>query len=221
MTHDSRPATILFADLCGFTALTETHGDDDAADIVARLCHLTRAALAGDAHLAKSIGDAVMVVAGEPAPAITTVFHLAAAAQAEPGFPALRAGLHAGPVVERDGDYFGATVNVAARVAAYARSDQVLCTEAVADAIRPLAIAGVAGLGEVWLKNVSHPVKLFTLEDPRHADATAEFDPVCRMRLGPERALARLPYGGRVYHFCSFNCAQKFAQTPEAYTPIK
>lgn len=55
--------TFLFADLAGFTALTETHGDDDAADVVARFYDLVHVSLVGEARLIKTIGDAVMIVA--------------------------------------------------------------------------------------------------------------------------------------------------------------
>ena len=213
-------ATILFADLSGFTALTESHGDEGATDIVARFYDLTQAALVEDARLIKTIGDATMVVASQPASAVITGLKLLAAVGAEPNFPAVRAGLHLGPCVERSGDYFGATVNLAARVTAYAHSDQMLCTEAIASAIRPLSIAVLhpAGLGQ--FKNVSQLVVLFEIEDPQRPAKHGEIDPVCRMQLDPEFAPARLPFGDRVYYFCSFNCAQKFVQTPEAYVKV-
>ncbi len=65
--------------------------------------------------------------------------------------------------------------------------------------------------------NGSQLITLFEIHDPQRATGAEEFDPVCRMRLDPASAPARLPYGDRVYYFCSFNCAQKFARTPEAY----
>ncbi|MBI1800976.1 MAG: hypothetical protein HYR71_05035 [Chloroflexi bacterium] len=71
-THDTVQTAELFADLSGFTALTETHGDDDAADIVAQLYLLAQASLVGEARLVKTIGDAVMIVAGQPADAVGT-----------------------------------------------------------------------------------------------------------------------------------------------------
>lgn len=210
--------TVLFADLSGFTALTETHGDVDAAEVVARLYALAQKSLSGEARLIKTIGDAVMIVAAEPQSAVATAFELVVAVQHEPGFPALRAGLHLGPCIERAGDYFGTAVNLAARVAAYARSDQVLGTEAVADAVRSLGIARLRLAGSARFKNVSRPITLFQLEDPRHPPAPSEIDPVCCMRLDPECAPARLPFGERTYYFCSLNCAQKFMQAPDVYT---
>jgi class 3 adenylate cyclase len=55
--------TFLFADLAGFTALTEAHGDLDAADIAARLHALARECLEGESHLVKTMGDGVLIAA--------------------------------------------------------------------------------------------------------------------------------------------------------------
>jgi len=93
----------------------------------------------------------------------------------------------------------------------------VLCTEPVAEAIRNLNIAALQPAGAERFRNVSQLMTLFEVHDPHRPLVSGDFDPVCRMRLDPECAAARLPYGDRVYHFCSFNCAQKFARTPEAY----
>lgn len=210
--------TFLFADLAGFTALTEMHGDDDATDIAIRFYDLARASLTGEARLVKTIGDAVMIVADEPATAVITALQLFAAAYAEPGFPAIRAGLHSGSAVERDGDYFGATVNLAARITAYARSNQILCTESIAEAIRGLEVAIVHSAGMATFKNVTQPAALFEIEDQQRHRMHQEIDPVCRMGIDPSIAPARLPFGDRLYHFCSLACAQKFMQNPTLYT---
>jgi len=209
--------TFLFADLAGFTALTETHGDDDAANVVARFYDLAHASLTGEARLIKTIGDAVMIVADQSPAAVLTALRLVAAVRAETDFPAVRTGLHSGPAVERSSDYFGATVNLAARITAYAHSDQILCTEAVAESIRSLDIAVIYSAGIVSFKNVAQPVALFELEDSQRHMTHHEIDPVCRMGLDPNTAPARLPFRDRLYHFCSFACAQKFAQAPDTY----
>jgi class 3 adenylate cyclase len=217
MMLEKTTLTFLFADLAGFTALTETHGDDDAAEVVARFYDLARASPLSEARLIKTIGDAVMIVADQPPLAVSAALRLTATARSETGFPAVRAGLHCGSAVERSGDYFGATVNLAARVTAYARSDQILCTEVVAESIRGLDIAIVHSAGIVNFKNVAQPVALFEIEDLQRHTTHHEIDPVCRMGLDPDIAPARLPFGERMYYFCSFACAQKFANTPTAY----
>ena len=209
--------TFLFADLAGFTALTETHGDDDATSVVTRFYDLVSASLTDKARLIKTIGDAVMIVAEQAPEAVSIALRIVSSIRSESGFPAVRVGLHSGPAVERAGDYFGATVNLAARITAYARSDQILCTGAVADAIRGLKIALTHSAGIVTFKNVSQPVALFQIDDLSQDMTRHEIDPVCRMGIDPDTAPARLPFQDRLYHFCSFACAQKFVQAPDVF----
>lgn len=206
-------ASILFADLAGFTALTEAHGDLAATELLERFYALAAASLTGGARLVKTIGDAVMIHAPSCDAAVETATRLRRAIDASPGWPALRVGVHCGPVLERGGDCFGATVNVAARVAAYAHAGQVLCTRATARAVD--ATRTFRPLGEVHFKNVHEGVEVFELlEAPAPA---SDVDPVCRMRLDAAAAPARLPYAGRTFSFCSFDCARAFAADPAAY----
>lgn len=209
--------TFLFADLAGFTALTEAHGDLDAADVAERFTKLARASLDAGSLLVKTIGDEAMIVASDPLSAIRTALRLSASVNQEERFPGLRAGMHAGTSVERDGDYFGAAVNVAARVAAHARSGQTLCTAPIAAAARFLDAVNIRPAGRGHFKNVTEPVELFEISDRDEATAGAETDPVCHMRIDAATAPARLPYGDRMFLFCSFECARAFAERPETY----
>lgn len=209
--------TFLFADLAGFTALTETHGDEDAISVVTRFYDLVRISLVNEARLVKTIGDAVMIITEQAPAAVLTALKIVGSVRSESGFPAVRVGLHSGPAIERDGDYFGATVNLAARITAYARSEQILCTEVVAESVRSLKITLIRSAGIVNFKNVSEPTALFQIMDFLQDTIRQDIDPVCRMRIDPDTAPARLPFQTDLYHFCSFACAQKFAQAPEAY----
>jgi adenylate cyclase len=216
--HQSlEPVTFLFADLAGFTALTEAHGDLDAVAVASRFFALARATLIGDARLVKTIGDAVMIAVGQPKLAVAMALRLLAAIEAEPAFPTVRIGLHRGPAVELAGDYFGATVNLAARVASYSRPGQILCTEPVATAVQGLESVVLRAIGQVSLKNVTQVVTLFELEPCHRTDEPSEIDVVCRMRLEPAQAAAQQAFAGRLYFFCSTACAQAFAQQPELY----
>ena len=122
-------ATFLFADIAGFTALTEAHGDEEAATLVADFCSAVQAELPayGGTHV-KSIGDALMLRIEEPADAVRLGLHIAHELMRGHGAPAVRVGLHHGPSVERDGDFFGAAVNLAARVSGQAAGGEVLVT---------------------------------------------------------------------------------------------
>src|ERR1700712_5269612 len=121
MNDPGATATFLFADIAGFTALTEAHGDEEAADLVAEFCAAVKAELpsSGGAHL-KTIGGALMLRVPGPRPAVLLGLRITHELMHGHGAPAIRVGLHHGPAVERDGDFFGAAVNLAARVSAVA-----------------------------------------------------------------------------------------------------
>jgi YHS domain-containing protein len=139
------------------------------------------------------------------------------AVENEPSFPTVRIGLHAGAVVERDGDLFGATVNLAARLAAHAHAGEILTTESVVAALADDGALRVSSLGVIAFKNVASPLEVFSIEDPTLTVDTATTDPVCRMLVDADDSPARLPYGDHRYFFCSFACAQKFAANPGQY----
>jgi len=208
---------VMFADLAGFTALTEAHGDGGAADVAGRFTELAEAALVGDGRIVKTIGDAVMVMAPDGQAGLATAMGLLRAVEAEPDFPGVRAGLHAGPVVERRGDVFGATVNVAARLTEHAHIGQLLTTQAVVDATVGDDLV-VQALGSTRLKNVGEPVELFAIEDRSRIPASQVMDPVCRMFVDADDAPARLPWRDRIWSFCSFECAAAFGADPDRYS---
>ena len=205
-------ATFGFVDLAGFTALTEAHGDAEAVDMLVRFEATTKASLGHSGRLVKTIGDAVMLAFDEPTAAVTAVVALFEAMQGT-DLPVARCGLHHGAAVERNGDYFGAAVNLAARIAAQAHGGQVVATSAVAEAARGAGVP-VADLGCFDLRNIAEPVELFHLQIRSDVDATA-IDPVCRMRVSPVSAAGRLRHGGRYYWFCSLRCASIFTADPE------
>jgi len=206
-------ATFAFVDMAGFTALTEAQGDEDAADLAVMFAELTRSMLAPRDRLIKSIGDAVLVTSPDPARGLTLVERLLTVAAAEPRLPTLRAGLHHGDAVERDGDVFGAAVNLAARVAAEAHPAEVLGTAPIAEAARDLGIP-VADIGEVALKNVRRTTFLYSIALMLGSGDTP-IDPVCRNHVDRRTAAGRLRYGNREFWFCSLTCAAAFASNPE------
>jgi len=208
-------ATFGFVDLAGFTALTEAHGDDEAVGLLDRFEAITTEALGTGGQLVKTIGDAVMVRFPDPSAAIGAVSRLFSAAAAEPGLPVLRAGLHHGTAIERVGDYLGASVNLAARVAGQAHGGQVLATIEVAEEARRSGVT-VVDLGAFELRNIAQPVELFELEVCPAAAGTA-IDPVCRMQVARADAAGRLRHRDRDYWFCSLRCVAAFAADPDRH----
>ena len=208
-------ATFGFVDLAGFTALTEAHGDEEAVALLARFESLATSAMSSNDRLVKMIGDAVMIAFADPPAAIDGTRRLFEACLTETGMPMPRAGLHHGDAIERDGDYFGGTVNLAARVAGQAHGGQVLATEAVASVARRGGVH-VVDLGSFALRNLTTPVELFDLAlSPSFAGSAV--DPVCRMQVSRSDAAGRLRYDETDYWFCSLRCAAAFAAAPHDY----
>ncbi len=215
---DAQQATFVFADIAGFTALTEVHGDHEAADLAQAFAADVRARLADyDAVLVKTIGDALMLRTPDAAAAVRLGLFLAHDLGRSHGAPQVRVGMHCGPAVHRDGDWFGATVNTAARISGSAVGGEVLLSKAVHD--RAGAVAGVtfASRGAHALRNLVEPVVLFAALPSAARTETLEVDPVCRMAVEPGRCAGTLVHGGIEYHFCSLACAARFAADPGIY----
>lgn len=154
--------TIAFADLAGYTQLTEELGDEEAAGVVERFVERVRKSLPDQARILKTIGDEVMIVAGDPKPIAEWAV---AFQQKETERPMPRIGVHAGEVVYRDGDYFGREVNLAARVVARAAAGEVLVTYPVVEATGNDLDFDL--IGEVKLKGFSHATELFVASEPK------------------------------------------------------
>ena len=152
-------AAFLFVDIAGFTAFTEIEGDARAAELAWRLRLGVEAQLGHDAHVVKTLGDAAMVRIADPGEAAAAGLRIVSHALPGAADPPLRVGVHCGPAIEWDGDFFGAAVNVAARVAAVAGPGEVLVTDEVAKAARTRGLQ-LQELGEHTLRNVSEPVLL-------------------------------------------------------------
>lgn len=214
--------TFLFADLAGFTAMTEAHGDDMAADAVTDFCRGVRELLPEfDAEEIKSIGDAVMVRVPEASAAIELAVRLIREVGTRHGSLAVRVGAHTGPAVQRDGDWFGAAVNLAARVAAVAERGEVLMTEVTrAQAGGTLSTYAIEERPGQRFKNIAEPVTVYALTLASQPDvADLPDDPVCRMAVDPTEAEARRTHDGVEVYFCSAECAAVFDRHPERYAP--
>jgi adenylate cyclase len=206
---------ISFVDLAGFTALTEAHGDDDAADLVEHFVAMAQAECSGEDRVVKSIGDAVLLYSASARTGVELAGRVMRSCAAEGDFPLARAGVHAGSVVERSGDVFGATVNLAARIASQAHGGQLLVSQVVRDQLADPALSWV-DLGEFELRNVTAAVHLFELSLGLDVGGVG-IDPVCRMQVRRDRAGGRLRYQGTDYWLCSLVCAARFAADPATY----
>jgi adenylate cyclase len=150
---------IAFADLAGYTKLTEEQGEAEAVGAVERFVERVEQTLPIDARVIKTLGDEVMVV-GADAGALTG-WAVGLGAELPAGSPPPRIGIHSGAALYRDGDYYGREVNRAARVVARASGGEVLVTRPVVDSASRQDGLEFELIGEVVLKGFNEPTELF------------------------------------------------------------
>ena len=150
-----------FADLAGFTALAGRVSATELAAVVDAFDeHVSDLVLTHGGQVVKLIGDEVMFVADDPANGLRIAQALAAGLPGAEDLPSVRVGVAAGEVLNRDGDYYGSEVNLAARLVALAEPGEVLLSEAAAEVAEPDA---VEALGPVEVKGFPEPVTAFRL----------------------------------------------------------
>jgi adenylate cyclase len=158
-TPPERVPAMCFLDLVGYTRLTEERGDAAAAELAESLAVLVRRSSREHGGVpAKWLGDGVMFHFREPAGAVLAALRMVEELPAA-GLPPAHVGVAAGPVVAQGGDYFGRTVNLAARIASRASAGQVLVSQRVVETAPPRGVAFVE-VGEVQLKGFARPVRL-------------------------------------------------------------
>jgi class 3 adenylate cyclase len=156
--------TFVFADLVGYTALTDAQGDEAAAR-VAREFRRTMCALSREhgAWQVKSMGDGVMIWAPEPGRAIALARQIVEAVGSREDLLPVRVGVHTGSAVMRGCDWYGASVNVAARLAAEAAPNEALVSAATRDAAHEAGQRLLSGRRELTLRGVARPVSAWRL----------------------------------------------------------
>ena len=160
VASNERPPAMCFLDITGFTRLTSERGDKAAADLADVLGRLVmRVSVEHGGRPVKWLGDGVMLHFRDPGAAVVAALTMADEVP-RAGLPPAHVGLHAGPVVFQDGDYYGSTVNLASRIADYARPGEVLVSRAVVDASTDGESDFIA-LGQVELKGAPGPIELY------------------------------------------------------------
>jgi adenylate cyclase len=155
--------TIVFIDISDYTRLAEERGDTESALQASRLTEFVDTlARRHGGRLVKSLGDGAMVHVSQQGAGLSIALEAVSSAESVGLWP-LHAGVNSGPMVRRDGDFFGAAVNIASRVANAAGPGQVIVTGNVVSAARG-SNNNFIPLGEAHLKNVRVPVPLFRVE---------------------------------------------------------
>lgn len=156
-----RPPAVCFLDLTGYTTITEEQGDEAAAQLAGKVGDLVQeSAVRHGGRTVKWLGDGVMLFFPEPARAVLAALETVVGLESG-GLPAAHVGIDAGPVVQQDGDYFGRTVNLAARVSDRAGPGEVLVTSAVVEAVSDAREVGFEEAGMFQPKGMARSVPLF------------------------------------------------------------
>ena len=155
--------TICFVDIAGFTRYTEQAGVEKAFEQADQLRHHIETTLPDSARMIKLTGDGAMIVGSEPGELTRWAMDLATE---ENKIFNLRIGIDFGEALYRDGDYFGGSINMAARVLNRADTNELLATELLKDQIHNRAALGLrfVSIGKVRLKGFNEPVELFRVE---------------------------------------------------------
>ena len=153
------PPSVAFVDLTGFTSLTEELGDESAAEMSGRLASMVDTISIGhEGRPVRWLGDGGMFVFRDPVAAVAAALEVVREAPLR-GLPPTHIGIHSGPVIFQDGDIYGRTVNLAARLSALAGPDEVLVSAEVVDGARE--VAHFDSIGPVALKGIAEPIQVF------------------------------------------------------------
>jgi adenylate cyclase len=164
-----QPPAIVFLDLTAFTHLTGRDGDEVAAAGAGELVDVVRrTSVSWGGTLVKMLGDGAMLHFDDPKAAVRCSLALVDDVT-DAGLPPARFGVNAGPVIARDVDFYGQTVNVAARLVDYARPSEVLVTAQVVEAAEAADLS-FTEIGPVSLKGVASLVTVFSAQTSSPAD---------------------------------------------------
>lgn len=159
------PPAMCFLDISGYTRLTQERGDAAAAELAGQLGRIVqRTSVQHGGQPVKWLGDGVMLHFPNPGHAVVGALEMVRAV-AEAGLPPAHVGLHTGPVIFQEGDYYGSTVNLASRISDRAGPGQVLVSQAVVDATGGAAVV-FTEVGLVELKGVAGAMPLFEASRP-------------------------------------------------------
>jgi adenylate cyclase len=150
----------VFADLSGYTRLTEEAGDEVAAEVSLTLAQLvSEIAARHRGEVVKMLGDGVHFHFGDPGDAVRASLEIVESVRPR-GLPPAHIGVNAGPMIYDEGDYFGRTVNIASRIASQAKADQVFVGEDAWRVVKPDGFRLVEA-GRFELKGISQPVMIY------------------------------------------------------------
>jgi len=206
--------TFAFVDLSGFTALTESEGDERAVRVLTVFRATLREICSRRAvRIAKWLGDGAMLVSVDSKPLVAAALEMMFAADTAPEPITVKCGITRGQVILLEGDdYIGHAVNVAARLCDLARGHEVL---ALAELVSELPAWGTAQSNdEITVRGLEQPLRVVRL-DVHHPGPDAIPDPICHIPLTVEIAFEhRRDVNGATLLFCSDSCLETWLERP-------
>jgi adenylate cyclase len=205
---------ILMADLTGYTAMTDVHGGASAAKMVNKYMQLVDDALHGTTKVVQRIGDQIVMTAEKAEDIVVTARNINTSTLAEHEFLSIHAGIHYGSIFVDNGNLFGSTINIAARIMNLANRGQILCSKQLVAKI--IDQSGFNLIGSHKLKNVLEQIEIFEL---LLLDQTTQLsiDPVCHMQIDATKREHVYTLNDITYHFCSEQCKALFHNTPQSF----
>ena len=189
-----RLATILFADIDGYSRLMRADEEQTLVDLHAHLAELVGPVVERfHGRIVKTVGDGVLVEFGSAVEAIRSAVELQRGMfERNVGTPAdrrqaFRIGLHLGDVIAVDDDVFGDTVNVAARLQGLAGPDSVVLSDSVYEQVRDKLALPFRDLGRRTVKNIDRPIRMYALDAAVIANTDPSAVPAPRLFAGTRR----------------------------------
>jgi adenylate cyclase len=159
--EEKAPPAMCFLDVTGYTQLTQERGDAAAAALAEQLSRIVqRLSVLHGGRPVKWLGDGVMFHFPDPGSGVIAAIEMVESL-ASAGMPPAHVGLHAGSIIIQEGDFYGQTVNLAARIGEYARPGEVLVSGAVRDRADASRVA-FQPVGQVALKGVTGLIELYS-----------------------------------------------------------
>ena len=208
-----RTVGILMADLSGFTAMTEIHGDHAAVEMIEKYIEMGHKYLVGKSYLFERTGDQLLIVSEDADDLVKTAIELKRRTEKEAHFLGIHCGLHYGPVIEQNHHLFGSVVNMTARIAGSATQNKIFCSKEFIDALKCPEKLQLIPQGKNDFKNVLESSEIFEVL-PLIEKKTKEIyvDPVCHIRLNAAESHISLTDGDSEYFFCSEECKKIFQE---------
>jgi class 3 adenylate cyclase/YHS domain-containing protein len=206
-----KEVSMLIADLSGYTALTETHGSTSAANLIEKYEQIVQNCLVGNCNLCERRGDEVMIVSDSADMLLTTALQILQKTAMEPNFLQVHGGLHFGKILNRNGHYYGSTLNITARIAAKALPGTFWCSDIYIRQLKEINLNSLHSMGKHQFKNVSGETELHELRIEENASFW--IDPICRMLILNKSNSIPHPASPSIF-FCSVDCLNIYMSHP-------